>query len=389
MIVKRDMARLLVKDAEKFPAITLTGPRQSGKTTLCRAIFPEHPYVNLEAPDVRQFALEDPRGFLAELPDGAILDEIQRTPDIPSYLQSVIDSQPVPGRWILTGSQNLTLSETVSQSLAGRTSIRQLYPFTYSELQHFEGCPESIIETLFMGSFPGIFYLGMDPTDWYRSYIATYIERDVRMMKNIGDLTTFQRFVELCATRTAQLLNYASLAGDCGISQPSAKSWISLLEATNLVFRLTPFHANLRKRIVKMPKLHFIDTGLLCFLLGIRSVEHLQTHPLAGSIFESWVVSEFMKHRCNSGETRGLSFYRDSNGAEVDLIVNELNVIKLIDAKLSRTASSSLFAGIRRVARHFDSFDSVENIAVYGGEQPQNRSIGTILPWNQINSLMQ
>lgn len=387
MFIEREITPLLISDAAAYPAITLTGPRQSGKTTLCQKIFPDHKYVNLESPDIRRFAQEDPRGFLADLPDGAILDEFQRVPDIPSYLQSIIDSDRTAGKWILTGSQNLTISQTVSQSLAGRTSVRQLFPFTLSELTQIGDCEQSLEETLFRGLFPPIYDTGCNTTDWYRSYIATYLERDVRMVKNIDSLTRFQQYVELSATRSAQLLNYASLAGDCGISQPTAKSWGSVLEASHLVYRLRPFFGNLRKRIVKMPKLHFVDTGLLCFLLGIQSADQLRFHPLFGSIFETWAVSEIFKRRWHAGENRGLSFYRDSNGAEVDLIIQQANSIVLVDAKASKTATTNLLSGIKRVEKHFQCFDSVSNVVIYAGEQLQNRTFGTLLPWNKINDL--
>ena len=385
MYVEREITPVLLSDAATFPAITLTGPRQSGKTALCQKIFPNHPYVNFELPDIRRYALEDPRGFLAELPDGAILDEFQRVPDISSYLQSVIDSDQAPGKWILIGSQNLAITQTVSQSLAGRTSVRQLHPFTYSESTQLTGVERSLEETLFTGSFPRVFKPGCNTNDWYQSYISTYLERDVRMIKKIDNLTHFQQFVELCATRSAQLMNYASLAGDCGISQPTAKSWGSILEASHLLYRLTPFFGNLRKRIVKMPKVHFMDTGLVCALLNIRSLDQLRSHPLFGSIFETWVVSEIFKKRCHTGEHRGLSFYRDSNGAEVDLVVDEVNFLSLIDVKASRTPATILLSGVKRVAKNFHRFESVGQIVIYGGEQLQNRSTGTLLPWKMIH----
>ncbi len=387
MIIERDLARFLVADAKQYPVITLTGPRQSGKTTLCQTVFPEHRYVRLEDPDVRQYAVEDPRGFLADLPDGAILDEIQRAPDIPSYLQSIVDDDPAPGKWILTGSENLSLSQSISQSLAGRTSVRHLLPLTHSEVRRFKNYPLTIEDTLLTGSFPRIFHLGVDSVNWYRSYIATYIERDARMLLNIGNLTDFQRFLQLCATRSAQQLNYASLAGDCGLSQPTAKSWTSLLEASFLVYRLLPMHRNLGKRITKMPKLHLIDTGLLCNLLGIRSSDQLRNHPLFGAIFETWVVSEVFKKRHHESVPKDLFYYRDSNGAEVDLVIESLESVDLIDVKSSKTASTSLFSGIKRAARHFRSVNCVNSFVVYGGDQTQQRSIGTLIPWTQVDRL--
>ncbi len=351
-MIVRNLATKLTEAAQTWPSITLTGPRQSGKTTLCRALFPQHRYETLEAPDVRAFAAEDPRAFLAQFPEGAVLDEIQRAPDLLSYLQGVIDADPTPGRWILTGSQNLSLLESVSQSLAGRTAVYNLLPLTRDETMRFPQHPETLDEALFTGSYPRIFDEGQKASDWLGSYIATYIERDVRTIRNVGDLATFQRFVTLCAGRTAQLLNYSSLADDCGVSQPTAKAWLSTLETSFIVFFLPVFHANLRKRLVKMPKLHFHDTGIVCWLLGIRTPEQLRAHPLRGAIFETWVVSEVAKHRANQGEAGGISFYRDRNGAEADLIVEHPVGAAIIEAKSSATASSSLFDGSRRVRRH-------------------------------------
>ena len=343
-MIKRDLATELKRAARQFPSITLTGPRQSGKTTLCRTLFPGHAYVTLEATDVRSLARDDPRGFLSRFTEGAIIDEVQRVPDLLSYLQGVIDEEPVPGRWILTGSQNLSLLESVSQSLAGRTAVHHLLPLSRGEVERFDRFPVTLEESLLAGTYPRIFDRGLHPADWFRSYVATYLERDVRSINNVGDLTTFQRFVELCAGRTAQLVNYSSLASDCGVSQPTAKSWLTILETSFLVFRLPAFHANIRKRLVKMPKLHFYDTGLVCWLLGIRTPGQLRNHPLRGAIFETWVASEIMKHRINRGDLHRLSFYRDRNGVEVDLIIEHPTHRTLVEVKSAETVSSNLFA---------------------------------------------
>jgi len=340
----------------------------------------------LEAPDVRAFALDDPRAFLAQFPEGAILDEIQRAPDLLSYLQGIIDADPVPGRWILTGSQDLSLLQSVGQSLAGRTAVRKLLPLTRGETMRFSRYPDTLAESLLTGSYPRIFDANLDAADWLGSYVATYIERDVRMIKSVGDLATFQRFVELCAGRTAQLLNYSSLAADCGISQPTAKTWLGMLETSHLVFRLPPVHVNLRKRLVKMPKLHFYDSGLVCWLLGIRTPEQLLTHPLRGPIFETWVVSEITKRRANQGETRGLSFYRDRNGAEVDLVVERAPDLTLVEAKSAATASSNLMQGAKRVRRQLDrATGQCSVVIVYGGDQPQHRETDWLVPWRELH----
>jgi len=385
MTVERDLAPQLERAALSAAAVTLTGPRQSGKTTLCRAVFADHPYVSLEAPDVRSFAVDDPRTFLAQFPRGAIIDEVQRAPDLPSYLQGLIDTDPTPGQWILAGSQNFSLAESVNQSLAGRTAVHHLLPLSRGEVVRFPHHPEDLNETLVTGGYPRIFDRGLEPSEWLGSFIATYVERDVRTLRNVGDLSSFGRFLELCAGRTAQLVNLSSLAGDCGISQPTAKAWLSILEASFVVFLLRPFHTNLRKRLVKMPKLHFYDTGLVCYLLGIRTAEQLHSHPLRGSIFETWVVSEINKQRTHQGLRRGLSFYRDRSGTEVDLVIEHPERLTLIETKSAATPSTSFLTTARRVKAQLGDQRQCNLTAVYGGDQHQKRNDEHLLPWAQLH----
>ncbi len=369
-----------------FPAVTLTGPRQAGKSTLCRSIEPELPYCNLEALDTRGFAQSDPRGFLAQFPKGAILDEVQRVPELASYLQGIIDADSTPGRWILTGSQNLAVIEEVNQSLAGRTAVLHLLPLSRSEVVGFPSHPTTLNATIFTGGYPRILDRALDPSQWLQSYVATYIERDVRMLSNVGDLVAFQRFVELCASRTGQLLNYSSLASDCSVSQPTAKAWLSLLEASFVTMRVPAFHTNARKRLMKMPKLHFIDTGLACWLLGIRSHEQLQTHPLRGPLFESWVVSEIAKHRLNAGEPIGLHHYREHNGAEADLVIDRGGILTVVEAKSAATATPALLAGAMKAREYLGIEAPVSHtIVVYGGGTSQRRSGLDVVPWCDLH----
>ncbi|MHC4443461.1 MAG: ATP-binding protein [Planctomycetota bacterium] len=384
-MIQRDLTERVKAAAKAFPAVTITGPRQSGKSTLCRTVFPHRAYANLELPDVRSFALEDPRRFLAQFPDGAVIDEIQRCPDLASYLQGLIDEDPQPGKWILTGSQNLILLQSVSQSLAGRTAVLHLLPLARNEICRFDTYPQNLDEAMLAGGYPRIFDRQLSPAHWLGSYVAMYIERDLRTISKVGDLTTFQRFVELCAGRTAQLLNLSALASDTGISQPTAKAWLSILDTSFIAFRLPAFHANIRKRLVRMPKLHFYDTGLVCWLLGIRNATQLRTHPLRGAIFETWVLSEIIKHRTNQGERGGVFFFRDQHGTEADAVVECGNRYKIVEAKAGQTVSPDMLRNTRKVTSALGPVEPIETVVAYGGESLQTRTDLTVVPWNKLH----
>ena len=384
-MVDRDVEPRLKKLAKEFPAMVLTGPRQSGKSTLCQKVFAHLPYATLESPDVRAYALEDPRGFLKQFPKGAILDEIQNCPQITSYLQEIIDREPTPGRWVLTGSHNLSVMASTSQSLAGRSAGLHLLPLSRNEVVAFPSHPKTLNETLLTGGYPRILDRKLRPADWLAAYVATYLERDVRSLSNIGDLVTFQRFVQLSAGRIAQLLNLSSMASDCGISQPTAKAWASVLEASFIAFRLPSYHGNVSKRLIKMPKLHFYDTGLACWLLGIREVAQLDVHPLRGALFESWVVSEIIKQRGSRGETNGVYFFRDKAGLESDVLVQGRKNLKLVEVKAGQTIASDWAANNQKITGMFDKLkQGVANVVVYGGTERQERNGVTYLPWHAI-----
>lgn len=351
-----------------FPIVTITGPRQSGKTTLAKVIFADRPYASLEDPDVRVAALEDPRSFLKRFPNGAVLDEVQRCPELFSYLQTVVDNDDRMGLFILTGSQQFGLLSGITQSLAGRTAFVELLPFSLGELANAGRLAKDLDLMLHAGCYPPIYDREVPIRAWLSAYVTAYIERDVRQLIKIQDLETFQRFVRLCAGRTGQLLNLSSLATECGITHNTAKAWISVLEASYVVFLLRPHHANLNKRLVKSPKLYFYDVGLACWLLGIQTPGQIETHPLRGNIFETFIVSELMKSFFNRGERPPLYFWRDSHGNEVDVIVEQGHRLMPIEIKSGRTLTRESFTGLEKWgALAGDSV--IQPTLVYGGEE--------------------
>lgn len=347
---------MIARDAEKtirtllrgFPVVTITGPRQSGKTTLAKAIFSDKSYTSLEDPDIRLFAQEDPRSFLERFPDGAVLDEVQRCPELLSYLQTIVDKDGRMGLYILTGSQQFGLMSRITQSLAGRTAFVELLPFSIPELKRAGKLPAHTDSVLYSGFYPPLYDRDVSPHSWFGAYITAYIERDVRQLLKIQELETFQRFVRLCAGRTGQLLNLSSLATECGITHNTAKAWISVLEASYIVFLLRPHHANFNKRLVKMSKLYFYDVGLVSSLLGIQSPEQINIHHLRGNIFETFVIAELVKSRMNRGERPNLFFWRDSNGNEVDVIAEHGPHLIPIEIKSGKTITRESFAGLEK-----------------------------------------
>jgi len=389
-VIIRDAAIRLTELARFYPVVTVTGPRQSGKTTLCRAAFPALPYVSLEPLDVREFAVSDPRGFLASVPEGAIIDEVQRAPGLLSYLQAEVDERPRPGRYILTGSQQLGLTASVSQSLAGRTGLLELYPPSWAELQRFPTAPRDLFDVLWMGAYPRIFDRAIPPHQWLADYVATYVQRDVRQLLNVGDLRAFTSFLQLCAGGTAAETHLSRVGADAGISHNTAKAWLSVLEATYLFFRVPGWHPNLRKQVVKGAKLHVVDTGIACYLLGIREPEQLRTHPLRGALFESWVAAELLKQGAHRGRQQALHHYRDPSGLEVDLILTEGPHVTLIETKSGATIAGDFTAGVDRLAAQLRDRRPelpVDPRVVYGGDAPQTRGATTLLPWHAVDRL--
>lgn len=380
-MLERTLTPTLHRLVGSFPVVAVTGPRQSGKTTLVRQLFADKAYVSLEDPQERAFAHEDPRGFLARFAKGAIFDEAQRWPDLFSYLQGMVDNDRTPGRFVLTGSQQFGLLSGVTQSLAGRVGMTRLLPLSLAELP-----TDSMVELdtlLLRGQYPALHAQTLLPADWFASYIATYVERDVRQVLNVQDLSAFQRFLRLCAARTGQLLNISALAGDAGISAQAARSWLSVLEASDILFLLPPYHRNFGKRLVKSPKLYFVDTGLACWLLGIRDSEILSLHPLRGALFETLIVGEFLKSRLNAGLPPDLYFWRDNNGLEADLVFETEGRLQAVEIKAGRTVTSDYIRAGQKAAR-FAGEEALLPWLVHGGEDVYERSGVRVMGWREL-----
>lgn len=381
-MITRIAAKKLIDLAEKFKAVAVTGARQAGKTTLVKEVFRIKPYVSLENPDMRSFAIEDPRGFLSGYPEGAILDEIQRTPDLFSYLQEVLDNSNQKGLFILTGSNNFLLQQSISQTLAGRLGTLNLLPFSLEELHNGNMLPKDDDELMIKGFYPPVYDQEIPPEDWCPNYVKTYIEKDVRQIKNITDLLVFERFIRLLAGRSGQELNNSALALETGVDVKTVQSWISILESSFIVYLLKPHHKNFKKTLVKRPKLYFYDTSLVCYLLRIRSISQLESHPLRGAIFEGMVVTELVKKRTNAGLDVNLFYWRDKTGHEVDVIIDDGHSLVPVEIKSGKTIGEHFFRNLNfwiRLSGEKKSF------LLYGGIENQIRSDGMeILHWRKL-----
>ena len=385
-MIPRAAASTLQRLAQGFPVLVLTGPRQSGKTTLAKSVFSDKTYISLENPDERAFALQDPKRFLQRFPQGAVLDEVQRCPELLSWLQAWVDERGIMGDFVLTGSSQFDLMVGVTQTLAGRVGRVELLPLCADEMATSQKAPADLNTALFQGCYPALYDRDVSPPDWFANYISTYIERDVRQLVAVRNLTQFQTFVKMCAARSGQLLNLTSLGADCGISSVTAKQWLSVLEASYIVSLLQPLHRNFGKRLVKAPKLYFCDVGLAAWLLGIRDATSLDTHAARGALFETYVVSELMKQRLNAGQPRDLYFWRDSAGNEVDMVIESAQGLQAIEIKSGSTFASDWTDGLKKWQK-FAGDESIQPSLVYGGTDSHEREGVQVWGWPALGKL--
>jgi predicted AAA+ superfamily ATPase len=387
MIVKRNIEDRLREMTRKFPIVSLTGPRQSGKTTLLRSMFPEYRYVSLENPDIQDFALQDPRRFLENYDRYVILDEVQRVPHLFNYLQQKVDDDRISGQYLLSGSQNFLLMESITQSLAGRVALFKLFPFSFSELLKAGWMSDSLEDTIFKGFYPRIFSSVISPLDYYPNYFETYLQRDVRQLTAVQDLVIFRNFVRLCAGRIGQPLNVQSLSSDAGISPPTAKAWIGVLEASHICFLLPPYFHNYSKRLAKSPKLYFTDVGLAANLLGITSAQDLQTHFSRGHLFENLIVSEVIKQGYEKDWNPQLYYWKESNGHEIDVLSETKTGYTIAEIKSSSTLNNSFFRNIQFFQKHSDPEKQLQSWLIYGGNESQKRDNATVRPWYDLDGI--
>lgn len=379
-MIDRSLASKIQQLATQFPIVTLTGPRQSGKSTLLRSMFPDYKYVSLENLDIRDFATNDPRGFLNTYADHTVFDEVQNVPGLFSYIQTHVDTTGKEGMYMLAGSQNFQLLKNVNQSLAGRTALLKLLPFSRKELHNASALPENIDTQIFTGFYPRIYDKHIDPVDYYPSYIQTYVERDVRDILNVTDLSKFIKFIRLCAGRIGQILNMTSLANETGIAASTAEGWLSVLEASYICYRLQPNFNNFNKRLIKSPKLYFYDTGLACSLLGLTAASQLETFYMRGALFENLVINQHVKDALNMGRTPDLTFWRDSQGNEIDLISTINGQMTAYEIKSSATFKPDFFKTLEHWGKLSDTPADRLNV-VYAGEDAYTTSSGTVIPF--------
>jgi predicted AAA+ superfamily ATPase len=385
-MLKRLLGNKITEASEKMPVIAVTGPRQSGKSTLVQQIFPTYKYANLEDPEQRKFAIEDPKGFLFNQGERTIIDEIQHAPDLLSYIQVTVDREKIPGQFVISGSQNLLLMESISQSLAGRVAIFHLLPFSLEEIRETAFALPSYEDYILKGFYPRIYDLDLAPTSWLLDYTQTYVERDLRQILNVSDLGVFQQFLEICAGRVGQLVNFSEMGNLIGVSYQTIKKWLSVLQTSFIVHLLRPYHKNYNKRIVKTPKLYFYDTGLACALMSIRSVTDLNHHFAKGALFENFVINEILKNHFNRNIRPRVYFWNASGSFELDLLLDKGQTLCPIEIKSARTINSHFFSSLK-------SFQSIsgalpeDSYLVYGGEEVQRRSLASVLGWNHLEEI--
>ncbi len=383
-MIQRAASTKIKQLARKFPAVGLLGPRQSGKTTLAKELFPKKPYISFENQDNVLLATKDPRAFLGQYKNGAIFDEIQRVPQLLSYMQGVIDAQPNKvGLFIITGSQNLLLLESISQTLAGRIAFIHLLPFSFTELEESKYSKQSLNKLILNGGYPRLYDKKINPVDYYPNYLLTYVERDVRQIKNITNLALFQRFLKVCASRVGQEVNYTSIGNDTGVDQKTIMSWFGILEASFIAFRLQPFYKNLGKRLTQMPKLYFYDTGLCCSLLELENESHVNTHPLRGALFENLIILELLKTRYNNGQRGNLYYWRDRTGNEIDVLIDQSSQVIPVEIKTASTFNTDYVKGINYWKKI--NPDTKKSYVIYNGKSATLNTT-EILNWKELGA---
>ncbi|CAM4030692.1 ATP-binding protein [Flavobacterium branchiophilum] len=385
MIVNRTIVESILFLKNKYPIIALTGPRQSGKTTLLKELFPDYQYLSLENPDMRTFFRNDPKGFFKQYSKFCIIDEAQREPDLFSYLQTIVDEDKIMGQYILSGSQNFHLMKNITQSLAGRVALFKLFPFDLEELKNHQLLEHNYINYILKGSYPAVYDRDIPYKNFYNNYMQTYIERDISELVNVRDIRSFRTFLSLCASRAGQLLNLNAMANECGISQPTAKSWISVLESSYIIFLLQPYYKNFDKRVIKSPKLFFYDTGLLCHLLKVKNPDQIKLNSYRGNLFENMVVSESIKLNYHKNMMQEFWFWRNSGGHEIDLLIQDDEKLKVVEIKSTSTISQDLFKGIEYFEKLANDLIKSKTL-IYNGLENQTRTIAQVVSWYDLNT---